>query len=111
MCFLRVSVSLCAGDVLFQMAEVHRQIQVQLEEMVGILSSKWLLVEFFRTNVYKKYIERRGKTKNISTINQIFVPCCIPGKNCSAATYISPATYYLFIYFILFIFRYMSKSS
>lgn len=30
----------CAGDVLFQMAEVHRQIQVQLEEMVGILSSK-----------------------------------------------------------------------
>uniref|UniRef100_A0A3B3ZV26 IMD domain-containing protein n=1 Tax=Periophthalmus magnuspinnatus TaxID=409849 RepID=A0A3B3ZV26_9GOBI len=24
------------GDVLFQMAEVHRQIQVQLEEMVGI---------------------------------------------------------------------------
>lgn len=31
-----VSVS---GDVLFQMAEVHRQIQVQLEEMVGIPSS------------------------------------------------------------------------
>ena len=25
-----------AGDVLFQMAEVHRQIQVQLEEMVSI---------------------------------------------------------------------------
>lgn len=33
-----LSVSLCEGDVLFQMAEVHRQIQVQLEEMVGILS-------------------------------------------------------------------------
>lgn len=32
-----VSVS---GDVLFQMAEVHRQIQVQLEEMVGIPSSE-----------------------------------------------------------------------
>lgn len=32
-----LSVSLCEGDVLFQMAEVHRQIQVQLEEMVGIL--------------------------------------------------------------------------
>lgn len=32
------SLPLCfgAGDVLFQMAEVHRQIQVQLEEMVGI---------------------------------------------------------------------------
>uniref|UniRef100_A0A3B5LT07 IMD domain-containing protein n=1 Tax=Xiphophorus couchianus TaxID=32473 RepID=A0A3B5LT07_9TELE len=27
------------GDVLFQMAEVHRQIQVQLEEMVGISSN------------------------------------------------------------------------
>lgn len=36
----RLPLSLCAGDVLFQMAEVHRQIQVQLEEMVGILSSK-----------------------------------------------------------------------
>lgn len=34
-----VSVS---GDVLFQMAEVHRQIQVQLEEMVGIPSSEGL---------------------------------------------------------------------
>lgn len=34
------SPSLCAGDVLFQMAEVHRQIQVQLEEMVGIPSSE-----------------------------------------------------------------------
>lgn len=30
------------GDVLFQMAEVHRQIQVQLEEMVGIPSSEGL---------------------------------------------------------------------
>lgn len=25
-----------AGDVLFQMAEVHRQIQIQLEEMVSV---------------------------------------------------------------------------
>lgn len=40
MCSPRLPLSLCAGDVLFQMAEVHRQIQVQLEEMVGILSSK-----------------------------------------------------------------------
>lgn len=31
-----------SGDVLFQMAEVHRQIQVQLEEMVGIPSSQGL---------------------------------------------------------------------
>lgn len=37
---LCLPVSLCVGDVLFQMAEVHRQIQVQLEEMVCILSSK-----------------------------------------------------------------------
>lgn len=37
--FFHVSVSLCEGDVLFQMAEVHRQIQVQLEEMVGISSN------------------------------------------------------------------------
>lgn len=36
----RLPLSLCAGDVLFQMAEVHRQIQVQLEEMVGIPSSE-----------------------------------------------------------------------
>lgn len=34
--FRSFSLSLSVGDVLFQMAEVHRQIQVQLEEMVGI---------------------------------------------------------------------------
>lgn len=45
--------SLCAGDVLFQMAEVHRQIQVQLEEMVCILSSKG----FFRSTLQQLSIK------------------------------------------------------
>lgn len=36
--------SLCplsAGEVLFQMAEVHRQIQIQLEEMVSMWQCCW----------------------------------------------------------------------
>lgn len=32
----RLSCVLSAGEVLFQMAEVHRQIQIQLEEMVSM---------------------------------------------------------------------------
>lgn len=32
---------LSAGEVLFQMAEVHRQIQIQLEEMVSMWPSCW----------------------------------------------------------------------
>lgn len=52
MCFLYVSVSLSVGDVLFQMAEVHRQIQVQLEEMVGILNSNSFLASWFNVDIY-----------------------------------------------------------
>lgn len=32
---------LSAGEVLFQMAEVHRQIQIQLEEMVSVWRCWW----------------------------------------------------------------------
>uniref|UniRef100_A0A3Q3JHG5 BAR/IMD domain-containing adapter protein 2 n=1 Tax=Monopterus albus TaxID=43700 RepID=A0A3Q3JHG5_MONAL len=48
------------GDVLFQMAEVHRQIQVQLEEMVGILSSVFLAAAL------KKYqMENKNKGESL----------------------------------------------
>lgn len=35
---LLLSLSVSQGDVLFQMAEVHRQIQMQLEDMVSIIN-------------------------------------------------------------------------
>ncbi len=55
--------SLCAGDVLFQMAEVHRQIQVQLEEMVGILSSKGFLAVWFNTAALSIKLYVKGQTR------------------------------------------------
>uniref|UniRef100_A0A8B9R9Y1 IMD domain-containing protein n=1 Tax=Astyanax mexicanus TaxID=7994 RepID=A0A8B9R9Y1_ASTMX len=50
--------SLCsAGDVLFQMAEVHRQIQVQLEEMVRYLPHLLLISSSVPCRLYISIIK------------------------------------------------------
>ncbi|XP_041038465.1 brain-specific angiogenesis inhibitor 1-associated protein 2-like [Carcharodon carcharias] len=63
------------GDTLFQMAEVHRQIQVQMEEMVKVFHSELLTqleqksdldVKYLSSTLRKHQAEIRGKTDSIA---------------------------------------------
>jgi len=55
---LSPSLSLSQGDVLFQMAEVHRQIQMQLEDMVSIINVMKIVLPHWLT--FSHYIFSSG---------------------------------------------------